>query len=104
MKPPERTNGGAAHRRRNHMSSIQINTRIEVRIVHVGAVRADQLLEEEWIIFEGQVGQVVKIDFYGPARVELKVRVYNSNPVGIRHLKRLVLRTDEFQCLTVEAE
>lgn len=83
-------------------SLIQIAALVEVRIVHVGAARADALMEGDWILLGAEVGQVVKVDFFGASRVELKVRVYKD--LGrISNLKRLVERTTEFQRLAIEA-
>ena len=73
----------------------------EFRIVHVGVVRAEQLMAGEWFLLDGMVGKVVQRDFYGARRVELKVRVDN-NRGRIRNQKRLLERNTEFQCLAVE--
>ncbi len=73
----------------------------KVEIVHVGAVRADQLVEGEWILLDGVVGQVVQVDFHDASRAELKVRVVNDRG-QICNRKRLVERTTEFESLAVE--
>ena len=73
---------------------------IKVEIVHVGAWRADELMEGQWILLDGEVGQVVQVDFHGASRAELKVRVGN-NRGRISNRKRLVDRTTEFQCLEI---
>lgn len=74
---------------------------VEVRIVNLGAARADGLLDGDWILLDGKVGQVVKVDFHGASRVEVKARVHD-NARGSRNQKRLVERTTEFQCLALE--
>ena len=71
---------------------------IKVEIVHVGAWRADELMEGQWILLDGEVGQVVQVDFHGASRAE--VRVVDDRG-RIRNRKRLVDRTTEFQCLEI---